>query len=534
MRNLRWAGLLGVGVVACATTAPAPAPRTKVLPLRLLSFSDFHGRLLPDDDGHGGAARLAGLIERHRDDDTLVVSPGDLVGASPIVSAHFSDEPTIEVMNRIGFDLFAVGNHEFDEGYEELLRLRDGDPESGFEGSDFPYLGANIHLGDGEPVFEPYRVIDHDGVPVAFIGLTLEETAEIVAPDLGSVRFADEVQTVERYVRELGAKGIEAFVILLHEGGWQAGGPNECVDFEGPVRAIVEAMPDAVDVVLSGHTHQSYVCEIDGKLVTAGGSNGRLLTRIDLELSPRTKDIVRSSAKNLPVDAAAPEHPEVAHYVDEVSRRIEQVARRVVGRTAEPLSRDPLETGESLLGSFIADAQRAATEADVAITNLGGIRSDLGTGGSEVTFGDLFRVQPFGNRMVVIEMTGRELVYMLESQWEEVGERGVYQVSSSLQYCWSEPGPTGSRILESTVRIGGERLDPDALYTLALNSYLANKPPFAAAPRRTVEGSDVEALERFVEKRSPIAPPEPGRICRAPGPTTAQTERSSRPAIDSW
>lgn len=502
--------------------------------LRLLSFNDFHGHLLPDADGYGGAARLAGLIDALRDDQTMVVSPGDLVGASPLVSAHFRDEPTIELMNLIGLDILSIGNHEFDEGYAALLRLIDGDPETGYPGASFPVLGANVHLGDGEPIFEPYRVVDHQGIPVAFIGLPLEDTAEIVAPDLGPLRFSDEVQTITRYVRELRAEGIEAFVILLHEGGWQTGGPNECLELEGPIREIVEALPEAVDVVLSGHTHRAYVCEVAGKLLTAGGPNGRMLTRVDLELSPASRDVVAARAVNLMVDESSPESAQVAQFVAEVSGRIDRVTDRVVGQALEPLSKDPLETGESLLGSFIADAQREAAGADIAVTNLGGIRSDLGLGSPDVTFGDLFRVQPFDNLLVVIEMSGREVLDMLEAQFEDGGEWGLYQISSSLQYCWSEPSPTGSRIIESSVQIGGRALQKDATYTLALNSYLANKPPFAGHPRRSIRGSDVEALERFVSRTSPIEAPAPGRICRAPGPRTARVDRSTKRTSEHW
>lgn len=202
-------------------------------------------------------------------------------------------------------------------------------------------------------------------------------------------------------------------------------------------------------------------------------------------------------AVNVPVDASAPESPEVAALVREYSARIDRVAQRIVGRTWGPLNKDPLETGESTLGSFIADAQRAGTRADVAMTNLGGIRSDLGLGGAEVTFGDLFQIQPFDNRMVIVEMRGAELLDILESQWHVSGEWGLYQISSSLRYCRSEPDPTGSRIIRSSVRVGGRTLEEDATYTVALNSYLANKPPFADAPRARVLGSDVDALEEL-------------------------------------
>ncbi|NJK88045.1 MAG: hypothetical protein HC923_00725 [Myxococcales bacterium] len=289
--------------------------------VRILSFNDFHGHLLPNEDGSGGVAKLASLIDRQRTTNTLVVSPGDLVGASPLVSAHFKDQPTIEAMNLLGLDVFGLGNHEFDEGLDELRRLQHGDPTSGFEGSRFPFLGANVHRGDGVPIFDPYVVKEVGGVEVAFIGLTLEDTKEIVAPDLGDLQFADEVETISRYVYQLRERGIQAFVILLHEGGWQKGGINDCSDLEGPVVDIVKQLPAEVDVVLSGHTHRTYNCEIDGKLLTAAGSNGKLLTQVDLEISPVTRDVIRKSAENLVVDASLPDEPEIARSSPVTSRR---------------------------------------------------------------------------------------------------------------------------------------------------------------------------------------------------------------------
>ncbi|NJK88044.1 MAG: hypothetical protein HC923_00720 [Myxococcales bacterium] len=210
-----------------------------------------------------------------------------------------------------------------------------------------------------------------------------------------------------------------------------------------------------------------------------------------------------------------------------------EVSERIIGEATQPMSKEPLDTGESVLGSLVADAQAAATRADVALTNLGGIRADLGLGRSEVTFGDLFRVQPFDNQMVVVEMSGRDLIEVLESQWDAHGEWGLFQVSSSLRYCWSDPDPQGSRVLVGSIRIRGQPIRLDATYTIAMNSYLASKPTFARARRVAVQGSDVEALERFVFHNSPIGPPQPGRICRSPGPRTAQTT-STRTTIEHW
>ncbi len=523
-----WSAL---AAAACVTTSESSKRPDEIVDVRILSFNDFHGHLLPDAKGRGGVAYLAGLIERQRTENTLVLSPGDLVGASPLVSAHLRDEPTIEVMNLVGLDFLGIGNHEFDEGYEELVRLQNGDPESGFAGSDFPFLGANIHRGDGRPIFQPYAVATFRGVRVGIIGLTLESTKRIVAPDLGDIQFANEVDTIDRYVVELQGQGVETFVVLMHEGGWQKGDENECDGLEGPILDIVERLPEAVDVVLSGHTHRSYVCDLDGIILTAGASKGRQLTQVDLRLSTATGDVVSATAKNMAVTTDAPKVAAVDELVAEYEALVQGVSGRVVGSSKTAMSKEPLETGESVLGSLIADAQRSATGADVALTNLGGIRSDLGGSGEDLTYGDLFRVQPFDNRMVVLQVTGSKLLEVLERQFTEEGEWGLFQVSSSLEYCWRDPDADGHWVVQESVRVGGETLDPRKHYTLALNSYLANKPLFAGCPKVAVHGSDVEALESFVVANSPVMPPTPGRICRADGPPTA---RSAAKNVKRW
>lgn len=536
-QDMRAALLSGFLAVACAGTPSAdPGP----VSLHLLAFSDFHGRLLPDGKGRGGVAQLAHAIERLRRPQTRVVSQGDLVGASPLISSHFRDEPTIEVMNAIGLDLFSIGNHEFDEGVEELLRLERGGPHPSLEATDPEYVGARfrflaantLRAPARRPLFEPYHLIEIQGVQVAFIGLAPANTPSMVAPSLEGLVFEDEVEVVRKHIRELGARGVNAFVLLLHEGGRHEGGPNGCKNLEGRIVDLMERMPDEVDLVLSGHTHRAYVCELEDIPVVSAGAYGRFLSDIELELSPRTKDVVSVRSENVPIFGDGPQSPKIQAMVDEYRARVSRIAERQVGEVARDIPRHPTPSGESLLGSIIADAQREATKADLAFMNLGGIRDDLLEG--PATYGQLFRIQPFDNQMVTIELEGREVVNILQGQWSVEGEFGLFQISQTLEYCWDPSKPDGEKVDVSTVRVRGEAVDMDRTYVVAVNSYLARKPPFAKGRAPTLHGKDVEAFETWVQRRSPLRPPEPGRIClKNPGGTQTSQGPKSETAKDS-
>jgi len=505
-------------ILSCAH---GPSPKEGTTALDLLSFNDFHGRLYPDASGQGGAAALAAALWRMRTDTSLIVSAGDLVGASPLVSSHFHDEPTIQVMNAIGLDILGVGNHEFDEGLRELLRLQQGgahpsleSTQRGFGGSQFRYLSTNTLNAQNELVFDPYHIVEVDGVQVAFLGATLEGTKDIVPPVLGDVHFLDEADSIAQWVDVLKERGVEAFVVLLHEGGWQEGEPNECERLYGPVVDVVDRLPQEIDVVLAGHTHQAYVCPRDDLLLASGGAYGRYVTKLKLQLSKKTKDVLRATAENVPVWAKDGEDAEVKAIVASYAEQVEPIAQRDVGRIAQPIRRDPSRTGESPLGSVIADAQRAATKADLAFMNLGGIRDDLGLEKRAVTYGDLFRIQPFDNRLVTKRYTGREILQILEAQWGASTEHGLFQVSATLTYCYRPDGMPGAKVEPTTVKVRGRQLEPDATYVVAMNSYLAQKPPFDRGRGAVVHGKDVDALVDYVKTKTPLAPPVIGRICR--------------------
>jgi 5'-nucleotidase len=315
--------------------APGPASRaeaqTAPVDVRILAINDFHGNLRPPPGGiriadpddktkkiavaAGGAEHMATLVRQLRagTKNNIFVAAGDLIGASPFLSAMFHDEPTIESLSMMGLAIASVGNHEFDEGKDELFRMQNGgchpiDKCQGphlFAGAKFHYLAAStFDRNTGKTIFPAYEIREFDGIPVAFIGLTLKGTPDIVSPvGVAGLEFRDEADTVNALVPELKARGVEAIVVLIHEGGFPTGDYNECPGISGPIVEIVKKFDRAVDVVISGHTHQAYVCEIGGRLVTSGDKYGTIVTAIDLKLDPVTHDVIRAKADNVIIRA---------------------------------------------------------------------------------------------------------------------------------------------------------------------------------------------------------------------------------------
>jgi 5'-nucleotidase len=379
---------LALTALASQAAAQSPAP----VELRILAINDFHGNLKPptggiriDDAGDkgkkvivpaGGAEQMATLLKQLREGHTnnVFVAAGDLIGASPFLSAMFHDEPTIESLSLMGLGLSAVGNHEFDEGKDELLRMQNGGchKEDGckgphpFEGAKFHYLAASTFPKDsGKTLFPPYEIRTFDGIPVAFIGLTLKGTPDIISPAAAAgLEFRDEADTVNALVPELKAKGVEAIVVLIHEGGYPTGDYNECPAISGAIVDIVKKFDKAIDVVISGHTHQAYVCEIDGRLVTSADKFGTLVTAIDLKLDPVTRDVISAKADNTIVRTSLARDPEQTALIDSYEKVAAPIANRRAGTITATLSRAPNLTGESVLGDVVADAQLAATRSE--------------------------------------------------------------------------------------------------------------------------------------------------------------------------
>jgi len=533
-------------LAACA--GPAPDVRAPV-EVKLLAFNDFHGYLTPPFSGvlqiapdpagvrtlipAGGIEHLATLVTtlRAKNPRTALVSAGDLVGASPLISGLFDDEPTVQAMNRIGLDFNGVGNHEFDRGSTELQRLQNGGCAAGgcksgmaFEGARFGILAANVVVREtGKPLLPAYGIKTFGEIRIAFVGATLRGTPALVpGAGVAGLDFIDEADAVNRLVPELRAQGVESIVVLLHQGGAQRGGDyNSCVGFSGPVVDIARRLDAAVDVVVSGHTHQAYVCQLHGKLVTSAGSYGRLLTEIDLSIDPHSRDVKAARAVNHVVATALPKDPAMTEIVSRHAALAASLEGRVVGRISAPISALADENGESELGRLIADAQREATVASgavIAFMNPGGIRAPLAyKAGGEITYGGLFAVHPFGNTLVTMTLTGEQIVQILEQQWQRERPRPLH-VSRGFSYEWNWNTDPGQRVVPSSVTLNGQPLDRAARYRVTVNNFLADGgdgfPAFAQGEQRVVGITDIEAMIEYLRRHSPISRDSGTRVRR--------------------
>jgi 5'-nucleotidase len=522
--------------------------------VQLLATNDFHGNLKPPSGSSGrivngpdpmvnrvdagGVEYLATHVRERAaaNPNTVVVAAGDIVGASPLISALFHDEPTIESMNLLGLSIASVGNHEFDEGVEELYRMQfggchpidgcqDGDE---FEGASFDYLAANVRFeGTDETLFAPYEIRTFRGARVAFIGMTLEGTPLVTTPSgVEGLSFADEVETVNALVPEIRAQGIEAIVVLLHEGGAATGLYNECAGISGPVFDIARGFDPAVDVVVTGHTNAAHVCDIEGKLVTSAASFGRLVTDIDLTIDEITGEVSAKHGENIIVTrTVAPDAAQTA-LIAKYEALAAPRADRVIASVSVDLLRMPNAAGESVLGNVIADAQLAAARppekggAVIALMNPGGIRTDLLAG--DITYGEAFAVQPFGNTLATITLTGAQIDTALEQQWslQPNGMERMYvlAVSQGVTYTWDSTRAIGDRV--SNIALGGAPLDPAASYRVAMNGFLADGgdgfSTFRQGTDRTGGDVDLDALESHLRSQSPFVAPALDRIARLP------------------
>jgi 5'-nucleotidase len=556
------AAAIAVAPMAGAAVDRKGPPAAKTAEIQILGLNDFHGALEPPS-GSGGriGSTNAGGVEylathvralRAENPNTLFVSAGDLIGATPLISALFHDEPSIEAFNLMDLDYNGVGNHEFDEGVDELLRMQnggchpvdgcvDGDP---FNGATFDFLAANVKYKDtGETIFPPYDIHEFaNGVKVGIIGMTLEGTPNIVTPaGIQSVNFLDEADTVNALVPVLQKQGVKTIIVLLHEGGSVdadrngagIGGEtamNDCANPTGALPPIVERMDDAIDVVVTGHTNWAVNCVIDGKVVTGAASSGRLVTDIDLTINLASQNVIPSLTRvnNKIVTRDVAKAPDLTALVDKYAALVAPLANRVVGQASADLLRANNDAGESSLGDVIADAQHAATKdplfggAVVAFMNPGGIRGDIAAG--DVTYGELFTVQPFSNVMTVLTCTGAQIDQLLEEQFQhaETGaaRQTVLQVSDGFTYTWDASAPLGDKVDIASIQIDGTPISALASYRVAMNNFLATGgdvfPTFTACTDSLGGEIDLDALVRYFETSSPIGPGPQNRITLIP------------------
>ncbi|WNI17000.1 bifunctional metallophosphatase/5'-nucleotidase [Actinacidiphila sp. ITFR-21] len=585
------AGLAAVGTLIAACPAPAhgheghgghsshggghgkPDP---TVDLQLLALNDFHGNLEPPAGSSGSVSEIqpdgtvkavsAGGVEylasslrtaRKGHDRSLTVAAGDLVGASPLLSGLFHDEPTVEAMNTIGLDVTSVGNHEFDEGKTELLRLQNGgchpvdgcyQPGKTFKGADYPILSANVvNEETGRPLLRPYVVRNVKGVKVGFIGVTLKGTPDIVtASGVAGLKFLDEAETVNKYTRELKRQGVNAVVALIHEGGFpvsgsynyncDAGGAGTGIS--GPIVDIAKKISPDVDALVTGHTHNAYVCTVPDpagrpRLVTSASSFGRLYTELDMKYDLRTHDIARTSVKgtNHVVDRVQPKAADMTALIARWNTLAAPVAGRTIGYISAGIGRTG--TRETPLGDLIADAQleygrTLDPSVQLALMNPGGIRTDLvypatgSEGDGVVTYAEGFAVQPFSNTVNLVTLTGAQLVTALQQQVSGANQAApkILQISAGLTYTLDTTKTGADQVVAGSVALNGTPLDPAASYRVAMNNFLTGGGDgftvLAQGTNPLVGGDDLAAFAAYLTAHSsasaPIAPPAAKRV----------------------
>jgi len=556
-------GLAIAAIVAMGSGQVSAAKPPGTVDLRIIGMNDLHGNLEPPAGSSGrvalpgggtvdagGAAYMATHIKMLREQvaNSVVVAQGDLIGASPLASALFHDEPTIEVLNKVGLYTTAAGNHEFDEGYAELLRMQAGGchPVDGcqyhesYDGSNFPYLGANVTFKNTQiPALPPFWLSFVQGIPVGFIGMPLEGTPEIVSAEgIKNLDFGDEVQAANRYADLLDRFGVKSIVMLVHQGDQVITGnpPDGCGIIAGVGQEIAQQVSPKIDAVFAGHSHQQFNCTVNDpagqpRPYIQGASFGRILSVVDVKIDRRTKDVVRSqtTATNHIVTRDVPQDPEVQALVTEAVTKSAPIANRQIGTITANIVRAPVASGESPLGNLIADAQLEATQvagAQIALMNPGGVRSDLtypsspaGEGDGVVTYGEAFTVQPFGNVMTTLTLTGAQIDAVLEQQWQPQTPPNptvvrILQPSAGFTYTWSQGAAIGSKV--SDIRLNGTPIDPNASYRVSVNNFLADGGDgftvLRSGTNRTGGVVDLDALTAYLQAHPNTAPPATNRI----------------------
>ena len=526
---------------ACATVRTPPTPvAAGPIEVQILGLNDFHGNLetpsasvsLVQPDGSksegrfGGAAALAGTLQRLRaGKPSVTVAAGDLIGATPLASAYFLDEPSIAALSAAGLEIAAVGNHEFDKGSAELLRMQRGGCDKhtsrvpcrleAFRGASFAYLAANVLTEKGGSLFPGTAMKQLGPVRLGFIGMTLKETQTLVTPaGVAGLRFADEAATANALVPTLKAAGANVIVLLIHQGGRVADTYREagCQGLSGDLLPILDKLDPEIGVVVSGHTHHAYACEVERggarRLLTSAGKNGYLVSDIRLQFDPSRKRVIGRRAANVPVAGVA--DPQVAGLVQRYVDAAQPAALRPVGRLPGPALKNA-DDGESAAAALIADAQLAATRgaerggAQLSLMNATGVRTDLkprpdGT----VTYGDVFALQPFGNNMVVTTLTGAQLKAVLEQQFRiESGTAKVKSLlvpSANFRFSYDLRRPEGQRIVSAT--LNGRAINPSARYRVTVSNFLASGGDGFSVLAEGTEpfdaGLDLDALEAWL------------------------------------
>lgn len=565
-RSLARSRLLGAlllaGLAGCGQEAAQPVA------VNLVAINDFHGYIQgssfrypdPANPGKtlsvnaGGIATLGGMLAelRKQDPQLLFIGAGDLVGGSPPISAMWADEPSLEALKAMGLRFTAVGNHELDLGKAELLRQIHGGCESprpekacsfrgDYKGAGFDYLAANlVDSATGKPLLPAYRIEEVKGVKVAFVAAILRDVASVVRPSgLAGLEVRDEADSINALIPEIKAAGANAIVAVVHQGGStpEPFDKPACQQLGGEIVDVAKRLDPAVDLLLSAHSHQGYLCQVGKLPVTQGSSYGHLLTQLTLDVTPGTHKVTRVEARNLLADPAryAPDE-KLAALQGEIEARSNAVLARPIARlAAAEVRREMNEAGESAMGDLIADAQLAATRsqgAQLALMNPGGIRGDLalGQGLETVSYSQVAGSQPFNNTLHLLTLSGAQLVALLEQQWRDGGGFTPLQVSSSFAYQWDAGRPVGQRVLADSLRLDGQPVRAEGRYRVVSNAFLAEGGDGFSLFREGAEHrdsgiSDLDALIDYLVAQDQAGTPAgaaegAGRIRRMEGSLT--------------
>ena len=571
MRRL-YAVAFSVALGACTTLPhpPPPPPPPELaqgaapVEVQILAINDFHGNLeppqltVPAATGAvpaGGAAYLASALKHRRTANSVTVAAGDLIGATPIASALFLDEPTIRVLDEAGLELAAVGNHEFDRGAGELRRIQDGgctkfttrqpcalEP---YPGARFRYLAANVIDANGKTLFPGTSIKDVGGVRIGFIGMTLKQTATLVSPaGVAGLTFADEADTANAAVPALRAAGAQAIVLLIHLGGSLTGPYYDrgCAGLAGGIVPILARLDPAISLVVSGHSHNAYICRVPmagggERLLTSAGKYGAMVTDIRLRFvsgkqisdsadfvvvqgeaieTPRFKAPLVSSFPVFPAD------PTVAAIVARYREAAAPLANRAIGKLDGAVAKGEVYE-ESTAAELISDGQYFVARgpdkgrADFALMNNGGARTDLNPeADGTIRYGQIFALQPFANNLVTNSYTGAEVKAVLEQQFasgaDNKARANLLAPSANFAFSFDRSRVAGQRIV--AISLNGKPLDPAKLYRVTINNFLSSGGDnFTALSvgREPVDGGlDLDATEAWLAT-NPVAP-KGGRI----------------------
>lgn len=565
--------ILSLLLIPASASAKKSDPPGQLVQLQLLAFNDYHGHLEASGAAGtvgtapaGGGEYLSAKLKELRAGKkyTLTVAAGDLIGGSTFLSGLFHDEPSVESLNAMRLDVSSVGNHEFDEGVTELLRMQNGGchpvdgcyfPSQPFAGANFQWLAANVvNTETGETPLPPYWIKKFESIKVAFIGMTLEATDTLVAQSgIRGWDFLDEAETANALVPILKAQGVDAIVVLLHEGGSQTpppGAVNACVGISGPIVAINNALDPAIDVVITGHTHLPYNCLLNDpngnpRIVTSAYSFGRVVTEVNLVLDKRTNDVRRdlSMSVNHPViRAEITPDPAITAVINKWKPLADLIGNQEVGSITGDIRRAFIGSNEdrgseSNAGNMIADAQLWATlvnGAQIAFMNPGGIRADLiyAKSGNEavdgiVTYAEAFNVQPFSNILMTIPMTGQQIIDVLEEQCQPAGSSRPFLhlgVSDGFTYDLSKTIVAGTctSVSVTNVKLNGIDLDLNATYYVTVNNFLVDGGDNFFTFRqvspalRVGGGIDLDELNNYLAFEGPIDPPGTDRVNELP------------------